>query len=153
MRNLFLWENSKGNRDLHDTSTTINLPLNARCVRQFQGGIVMTAGVIFVKTISNDIRTIIFVWKPDGSWRLVLLKYLLRTYYHVAASCRLNLGSHLSNRSPSNSGKVADDLPMVWISIVRPAMQDLGAGGGIRTHESLRNRVIGKRAAYFAGSF
>jgi hypothetical protein len=47
----------------------------------------------------------------------------------MAACCRLNLGSHLSNRSPSNSGKVADDLPMIWNSIVRPAMRDLGCGG------------------------
>ena len=56
-------------------------------------------------------------------------------------------------RSDPADSKLADDLRSdIILKLCLPVLST-GAGGGIRTHESLRNRVIGIQPACFARSF
>ena len=58
-----------------------------------------------------------------------------------------------TDRSDTADSKLADDLRSDIASKLRLPVLSTGAGGGIRTHESLRNRVIGIQPPCFARSF
>ena len=74
----------------------------------------------------------------------------MRTFLSTR-DCESAIGS--TDRSDTADSKLVDDLRHdIILSPCLPVVST-GAGGGIRTHESLRNRVIGIQPACFARSF
>ncbi len=65
MRNLFLWENNNGNRDLQGSLIITNLPVDAKYAVLFLDGIVTIVVAIFARIILSAIKTIIFVKKTE----------------------------------------------------------------------------------------